>query len=65
MDTKKRTNQPTNLTIFLGRDPDEIKRRKEALDKLAKAYNVKRSTLIQRIADGELEVVPPSPRRAS
>jgi hypothetical protein len=62
MEKKTRKTQPPAISVTLGSKPEDIQRRKTELDRLAKTYKVRRSTLIQMIADGELEVVPPRPR---
>jgi hypothetical protein len=49
----RKTPQPRPVTVYLGKDKRE--RRIEELDRLAEKHGKgKLSTLIQRIADGEL-----------
>jgi hypothetical protein len=61
----KKPNPQPAISVSLGSDPQEVRRRIDELDRLAKTYKVKRSTLFQMIADGKLEVVPPRPRQTA
>jgi hypothetical protein len=58
MDKKPTTSQAPAISVTLGRDEKVAQRRKDELDRIAKVYKVKRSTLLQMIADGKLDVVP-------
>lgn len=64
MDKKRTpsTNKPS-ISVTLGTNDADIKRRKDGLDRIAKAYGVNRSRLLQMIGDGNLEVIPRAVRQ--
>jgi hypothetical protein len=56
----RKTPRVPNIAIYLGM-PDEMQHAGRcALDKLATEYGVNRSVLIQKIADGELQICKPA-----
>ncbi len=63
-DSHKIVKSPPMLSVYLG-PPDISERRLKALDSLAGNIGVKRSKLIQMIADGQLALTiprqPPTP----
>jgi hypothetical protein len=60
----RKTPPPPNTSFYLG-DRDESKRRRDRLDEIAADLGLKRSALIQQIADGDLVVVPRSQVKAA
>ena len=61
---KKRNFRAQNITIYLGAGSERL-RRLDRLDAIAEQYGVTRSQLLQRLADGELEIMPAAGKRAS
>lgn len=60
----KKNYRARNVTIYLGNEP-ERQRRLARLDEIATRHGVTRSQLLQRLADGEMEIMPAAGKRAS
>ncbi len=58
MTQKRKTPRQPNISIYLG-DKEKREERLIRLDAIAAKFEVTRSVLIQKIADGELAVVRP------
>ncbi len=56
MTKRRKTPRQPNVSIYLG-DKEKRKERLDKLDGIAAHFEVTRSVLIQKIADGELIVV--------